>query len=445
MKQIVLIATYEMGRQPFGLASPAAWLRNAGFGVTCLDLSRERLRDDVARGADVIALHVPMHTATRLAARLMPRLKELNPAARICFYGLYAAMNEEYLRGLGADAVFGGEFETGLLRFVHSSANGGGAAGAAISLGRQEFVTPARDGLPPLRKYAPLWASGKPRRVTGYTEASRGCKHLCRHCPVVPVYNGAFRVVQPEVVLADIRQQVAAGAQHITFGDPDFFNGPGHALRIAEELHREHPDLTYDVTIKVEHLLRHARDLETLRRTGCLFVTSAVESFDDAVLERLDKGHTLEDFRRVIELFRETGLTLAPTFVPFHPWTTIEKYREFLQLIRELDLVENVAPIQLAIRLLIPAGSRLLELEEIRGMAGPFNEERLAYEWTNANPALEELCGEVRREVNAGERRRMPRREIFAGVWELSFGEAMDREPLPARATIPYLEEPWYC
>jgi hypothetical protein len=111
MKQVVLIATYEMGRQPFGLASPAAWLRNAGFGVTCLDLSRERLPDRVVRAADVIALHVPMHTATRLAARLMPRLKELNRAARICFYGLYAAMNEEYLRRLGADAVFGGEFE----------------------------------------------------------------------------------------------------------------------------------------------------------------------------------------------------------------------------------------------------------------------------------------------------------------------------------------------
>jgi radical SAM superfamily enzyme YgiQ (UPF0313 family) len=192
------------------------------------------MRDEALRGADVIALHVPMHTATRLAARLMPRLKELNPAARICCYGLYAPMNEEYLRGLGADAVFGGEFEEGLLRFAQGSTNGAGAADSAISLGRQHFVTPERDGLPPLRKYIPLRTSDQSRRVSGYTEASRGCKHLCRHCPVVPVYNGAFRVVQPEVVLADIRQQVASGAQHITFGDPDFFNGRGHALGIVE-------------------------------------------------------------------------------------------------------------------------------------------------------------------------------------------------------------------
>ena len=128
--------------------------------------------------------------------------------------------------------------------------------------------------------------------MVGYTEASRGCRHLCRHCPVVPIYNGQFRVVQPDVVLADIDAQVAAGARHITFGDPDFFNGPTHAMRIVEALHAAHPDVTYDVTIKVEHLLQHRDLLPRLADTGCAFVTSAVESIDDRVLRLLDKGHT---------------------------------------------------------------------------------------------------------------------------------------------------------
>src|SRR3972149_9838662 len=94
-------------------------------------------------------------------------------------------------------------------------------------------------------------------RTVGYTEASRGCKHLWRHCPIVPIYEGRFRIVQREVVLADIRQQVEAGARHITFGDPDFLNGPGHALAVARGLHAEFPGLTFDVTAKIEHLLRH--------------------------------------------------------------------------------------------------------------------------------------------------------------------------------------------
>ncbi len=58
--------------------------------------------------------------------------------------------------------------------------------------------------------------------------------------------------------------------------------------------------LTYDVTIKIEHLLKHSSHLEDLKETGCLWVTSAVESIDDRVLKLLDKGHTKEDFLKVL-------------------------------------------------------------------------------------------------------------------------------------------------
>ena len=444
MAHVVLISTYEMGRQPFGLASPAAWLRRDGAQVTCMDLSREPLRETAVRQADWIAIHVPMHTATRLAARLVPRLKRLNPRAKLCFYGLYAPVNEEYLRALGADAVLGGEFEDGLAAL----AGGAGApdgGGPVVSLARQKFVTPDREGLPALADYAKLRLPDGVRRVVGYTEASRGCKHVCRHCPIVPVYDGAFRVVQPEVVLEDIRRQVANGAGHITFGDPDFFNGPTHAMRIVKGLHREHPGVTYDVTIKVEHLLQHSDLLVTLGKTGCLFVTSAVESFDDRVLRLLDKGHTRDDVLQVVELFRKVSLTLSPTFVPFTPWTTLEGYQEFLWLLAELGLVEHVAPIQLAIRLLILPGSRLLELPEVRDLIAEFDPQGLCYPWRHEDARVEQLCEKVRQIVNAGERRHATRSEIFAQVWNAAYGRPLTPRVMPSRATIPYLEEPWYC
>ena len=444
MAHVVLISTYEMGRQPFGLASPAAWLRRDGAQVTCMDLSREPLRETVVRQADWIAIHVPMHTATRLAARLVPRLKRLNPQAKLCFYGLYAPVNEEYLRTLGADAVLGGEFEDGLAAL----AGGAGArdrGGPVVSLARQKFVTPDREGLPALADYAKLRLPDGARRVVGYTEASRGCKHLCRHCPIVPVYDGAFRVVQPEVVLEDIRRQVAKGAGHITFGDPDFFNGPTHAMRIVKGLHREHPGVTYDVTIKVEHLLQHSHLLVTLGKVGCLFVTSAVESFDDHVLRFLNKGHTRDDVLQVVELFRQAGLTLSPTFVSFTPWTTLESYQEFLWLLAELGLIEHVAPIQLAIRLLIPPGSRLLEVSEVRDLVGEFDPQGLCYPWRHEDARVEQLCEKVRRLVNTGERRQATRSEIFGQVWNAAYGRPLTPQVMTSRATIPYLEEPWYC
>jgi len=121
-----------------------------------------------------------------------------------------------------------------------------------VSVARQDFVIPDREGLPSLDRYAYLRLPNGDRRTAGYVEASRGCKHRCRHCPVVHVYNGRFRIVPREIVLADVRQQAAAGARHISFGDPDFFNGPTHAHRIVEAVREEFPELTYDVTIEVE-------------------------------------------------------------------------------------------------------------------------------------------------------------------------------------------------
>jgi len=474
---VLLISTYELGRQPFGLASPAAWLRDVGATVNCLDLSRESFNEEFVRAADVVAFYVPMHTATRLAVQLIEPVRKLNPRAHICFYGLYAPMNEEYLRRLGAQTILGGEFEEGLVHLVErlrrggpelalSAAEGCPPDGAArvgaplqpeptISLARQNFRVPERRALPPLEHYAHLVVPGGAHRIVGYTEASRGCKHLCRHCPIVPVYNGAFRIVQRDVVLQDIRWQVSSGAQHITFGDPDFFNGPAHALAIIEALHREFPQLTYDVTIKIEHLLHHAAHLRTLRDTGCLFVTSAVESVDDAVLAKLDKGHTRADFLAVMELCREAGLALQPTFVPFTPWTTLEGYVELLRVLAENDLVESVAPIQLAIRLLIPAGSRLLELDDVRQIVAPFDEAALVHPWRHADPRVDELCEEVEQIVRSGEKLNVSRAKIFAHIWDAALAALSDAdvptrwqrpEPvLVARAAIPYLNEPWYC
>src|SRR5574342_223927 len=267
---VLLISTYELGHQPFGLASPAAWLRRAGARVTCVDLAIDNLDDAAIQSADLVAIHIPMHTATRLAIPIAMRAKSINPRAHLCFYGLYAPMNEKYLRALGAGTILGGEFEVQLVALYNRLANSEKSASVqpepVISLDRQGFLVPDRTDLPALSKYARLEWDGQPARVTGHTEASRGCKHRCRHCPIVPVYDGQFRVVQRDVVLADIRQQVAAGAQHITFGDPDFFNGPTHAIAIVQALHQQFPRVTHDVTIKIEHLLKHADLLPTLDR-----------------------------------------------------------------------------------------------------------------------------------------------------------------------------------
>ena len=462
--RILLISTYELGRQPFGLASPAAWLREAGHDVVCLDLSRQRLADAQVCAADLVACYLPMHTATRLAMPVLRRVRTLNPTAHLCAYGLYAPLNESQLRAVGVETILDGEFEAELVALASRSSSTSISNGSSESSGsngsngssprpdampRLQFRVPDRRDLPMLSRYAQLHVNGE-TRIVGYTEATRGCKHRCRHCPIVPIYDGRFRVVPVDVVSADIRQQVEAGARHITFGDPDFFNGPAHALAIISALSREWPTLTYDVTIKVEHLLKQQSLLPRLRDTGCLFVTSAVEAVDDDILARLDKHHTRADFIAAVAACRAAGLTLVPTFVTFTPWTTAAGYYDLVRTIADLELVPNVPSIQWAIRLLIPEGSRLLELDDIRGLIEPFDPEALVYRWQHPDPRVDALQRAIERHVAST--RRDDRLEVFRAVFALAQAAASESAsgllpPVPpmVRATVPYLDEPWYC
>jgi radical SAM superfamily enzyme YgiQ (UPF0313 family) len=454
--KILLLSTYELGRQPFGLASPAAWLRKRGHAVTCLDLSRQALSEPAVREAGLIAFYVPMHTATRLTLELLEPIRKSNPHAHLCAYGLYAPLAAETLRAHGVESLFGGEFEQALVDLAEHLSGLSAypqihPLDSNVSLARLRFITPDRSDLPALKNYAHLVMPEGEHRLVGYTEASRGCKHLCRHCPIVPVYNGVFRIVDREIVLSDIRQQAKAGARHITFGDPDFFNGVGHAVPLVEAMHREFPELTYDVTIKVEHLRENTELLKTLRETGCLFIVSAVESLDNVILEKLQKGHTREDFFRVVEECRRAGLALQPTFVPFTPWTTYANYLDLLEQLRRLELIGSVAPIQLAIRLLVTAGSRLLEIEEIRESIGLFDAKSFVYPWEHRVPGIDRLCEELQDIVSSAEKLKQGRAAIFEMIWRAANRAAEHRieeidQPMPVAVTpVPYLNEPWYC
>jgi radical SAM superfamily enzyme YgiQ (UPF0313 family) len=446
--RVLLVSTYDLGRQPFGLASPAAWLRNAGVEVDCADTSREKLSDQRIASAGLVAFYLPMHTATRLASPLIDRVRSVNPAARLAAYGLYAPINAAWLRARGVEHVLGPEGERELTTLTSGASLDGPPTrepqGFAPQVNRRLHMIPDRDHLLPLVNYAQLQMPDGATRIVGSTDATRGCKHLCRHCPVVPVYKGRFHAIPADAVLADIRQQVAAGAQHVSFGDPDFLNGPTHAHRIVERLAVEFPGLTYDVTIKIEHILKHAPLLPVLASTGCLFITSAVESIDDAVLRHLAKGHTRADFVAAVHLCRVIGIALSPTFVAFTPWTTLEAYQQLLQMIEELELVEQVAPIQLAIRLLITNNSPLLELPDIQAVVAEFDPASLTWPWKHSDSRVDALQQQVMRRV--GNNPRASRAETFAAIRDLCAGtDSSHHVTLSRQPAIPILSENWYC
>src|SRR5690242_15983860 len=226
-----------------------------------------------------------MHTATRLARDLA---REIDRPVRA--FGLYAAQCSDFATPVEWDAV-------------------------------DLDVAPARDLLPPLDRYARLELAGD-QRLVGAVVTTHGCSHRCRHCPVPVVFDGRVRRVDEAAVLADVAQLVAGGARHVTFGDPDFLNAPPHARRVVAAMHDRFPDVTFDCTVKVEHVVKYADLWPDFAADGCVFVVSAFESVDDAVLERLDKGHTAADAARAVTILRDAGIDVRPSWLPFTPWTT---------------------------------------------------------------------------------------------------------------------------
>lgn len=468
---VLLISSYELGHQPAGVSVPMGFLRREGIQAAAMDISVEGFDAAKATGATFIGVSVPMHTALRLGVSVAREIRRLNPDCHICFYGLYASLNADYLLDTVADSIIGGEFEKPLTELVKAVLTSKHTASmppvpqsfdiptgvktrtrAALPvLERLNFAVPERDALPSLKQYARLAHDGE-ERLTGYVEASRGCLHHCTHCPIPPVYGGRFFVVPPAVVMEDIRALVARGAGHITFGDPDFLNGPTHALRLARALHEEFPRLTFDFTAKVEHILKHRERFPEFAELGCAFVVSAVESLSDAVLAHLEKGHTRADVAEALTVVRGAGIAFRPSLVSFTPWTTLDDFIDVLDFVEAEGLIDAVDPVQYSIRLLVPPGSLLLKQADTSVWLGALNQEQFTYGWTHTDPRVDELQKQVAAIVEGAARTGEDAAETFYRIRELACRlrgdevKALVRAHLAAtRIKPPRLTEAWFC
>lgn len=467
---IFLISCYELGHQPIGIAQPMGFLEQAGFAPTGLDIAIDDLDEAALRLAHFVGISVPMHTALRLGVRVAELIRTMNPACHICFYGLYASINTDYLLQTLADSVVGGEYEVPLRSLIetldrnqainllegvssqHRVVSPSLQRGYASTASTVPHPIPSRRGLPMLDRYARLEEQGA-ERLVGYVEASRGCLHHCLHCPIVPVYDGRFVLVPESVVLEDIRRQVQAGATHITFGDPDFLNGPGHSLNIVRAMHEEFQRLTFDFTAKIEHLLKRRALMPDLRTQGCLFVISAVESFSDPVLEVLQKGHTGTDIISALNVLREAGIALRPSLVAFTPWTSLDDYLYMLDMVETHDLIDATDPVQLSIRLLVPPGSALLDHSDIRQFLGALDQAGFQYPWTHPDERMDRLHQAVSGIVEASAKDETDAMLTFDRIRAVAHEMAGRRtspstRPMPARLNRqkpPRLTESWFC
>ena len=254
--------------------------------------------------------------------------------------------------------------------------------------------------------------------------------------------------MQRDAVLAEIREQVVEGATHITFGDPDFLNGPTHGLRILRAMHETFPSLTFDFTTKIEHILKNRALFPEFAQLGCRFVISAVETLNKQVLTILEKQHTRADVAEAIDIVHGAGIALRPTWVPFTPWTALDDYLEILQFVDTHRLVYHVDPVQYAVRLLIPPGSYLLDRPETQKLSLELDEAAFSYVWAHPDPRMDELHKTVNALVENEARAGIDTLATFYRIWTLA-ADMHGSPDVPScrnqHQPAPRITEAWFC
>ena len=454
--KVLIASLYELGHQPLSSLALAGSLAAAGHEAQVFDYDRAGSGDVLSalNGHDALLISVPMHTASAIALGLMEKVFDELPDLPIALFGLYAVNLSRADLPPSVGLLASGETVADVVEWVDHLGREEGFGGDAKSVTRTREslqMEPAilnRSLLPPLDAYAKLSVGGN-ERLTGYTEASRGCMHTCAHCPVPTVYQGRIRINKPEWVLKDIDQLVGMGAAHITFGDPDFFNAPAHSMRILRAMHGSHPELTFDATIKVEHLLEHRELLRELADLGCAFIVSAFEHTSEEVLVKLRKGHSRSQMAEAVRACREVGIELRPSLLPFTPWTSPSEIIDLFEFVHDQELIGNVDPIQFTIRLLVPAGSLLLDEPATRGLFHGSESEPLSYAWQSPWPELDALQAELSSRL-PGWLESLANWQIFEQMYRLAcsylgfvakdFDYSREQE-----RSVPKLTESWFC
>lgn len=449
MAKLLLLSTYELGEQPLGIAMPGAMLGAAGHELCATDLAIDGWPPGGSASVDGVVCSVPMHTALRLALAAIDRIRMENPQTPVALIGLYAPVAERIGMLRPGDLASSGIDPSELLTWASR------LGPRSLHATTQEGLLPRRDLLPPLDRYAHLEQDGV-EVLVGAVEATTGCSHRCKHCPVPLVYNGRSYAVDLDLILGDIGQLVDLGAGHIHFTDPDFLNRPQHARRVAAALAADHPGLSFDMTAKVSHLLRHKKLLPELADAGLTFVISAFESTSDLVLSRLEKGHTSADLGPAVDALREAGIEPRPSLLPFSPWTTRTDLIELLDFVARYDLIWNVDPVQFAIRLLLPPESVLAAFPdpEVRAALIGYDPDELGFTWRHADPLVDDLYRSLADLVEMATAHNLPTDVAYAKIRATVFAALeLDDPGMPEVVSFgrgdgpsrPRLSESWFC
>jgi len=427
--KILLLSFYDLGKQPKIISELYKKLDNGSNQIDIIDYSIEE-KDLTLDNYDVLGIYASMHTASVLAEQYLRDRKLPN---KLFVFGLYANVFSEMFSDFQSIHSFDSDELESLLQ-VQLNPNYS-----------YKHTVPDRTILPSITDYSHI-VDGSNNLIAGSVETTYGCKHECTHCPVPIEFKGMFKTFGTEKIITDVTNQVEEGAKHISFNDPDFFNGPKHALKILQLLNEKHPSITYDSTIKVEHILKYPDYFQELKNLNMLFVISAFETTNDHVLNILQKNHSFNDLNKAVELSLENKIDIRPTWMPFSPWTEQNDLISIIKLIENYKLRETVDPIQLTIKLLVPKNSLILKRPEMKEYLLDYDPSSFSYAWKYKFPNIDNIQNELFTYVLQHESENEYAQYLgLVDILESHTNETLLNSEKYSQRIVPKLSETWFC
>ena len=199
-------------------------------------------------------------------------------------------------------------------------------------------------------KFDQLPQPGTTIGVSSFLSIQEGCDKFCTFC-VVPYTRGVEYSRSVTAIISEAENLVARGAREITLlgQNVNAFHGEGpdgSTWGLGQLFRRlaEIPNLK-----RLRYMTSHPRDMdeELIAAHGHLpqlmpFLHLPVQSGSDTVLAAMNRKHTADDYRRIIDRLRAVrpDIALSSDFIVGFPGETDRDFMDTMQLVRETGFAQ---------------------------------------------------------------------------------------------------------
>jgi anaerobic magnesium-protoporphyrin IX monomethyl ester cyclase len=318
--------------EPIGLAYIASYLEKNGIDVKIIDeFAGQNVKKEIKKfSPDIVG--VTAVTPLILDAYKISDMCRENGILTVIGGRHVSALPKEALKH--ADIVVDGDGENAMLKIIRDDIKSGIISTPYIR-NIDDIPMPARhllnmDFYIELRKF--FWYNVHSYRI-GNIITSRGCPYSCIYCynscRKIPIrFHSAERVVDEIKFLIENYNIDALG-----FVDDNFLMDKNRAEKICKLMKENDIDISWKCLSRVDSV--DLNILKKVKKAGCKLIYFGFESNSQRILNLLNKGTTVEQNQKAVDLCRKLNIDIEGYFMIGNPTETLgdlEATKNFIKI-----------------------------------------------------------------------------------------------------------------